>query len=64
MLTHSLILGHSEIVVDLVAMGADVNLRTADGCSALYLAVQNAHAGIAKHLIEHGADVGAFKVGT
>jgi uncharacterized protein len=51
--------GEVEAVRQLVAAGADIDARAADGKSALALAIYNGHYDAAELLIEAGADVNA-----
>jgi ankyrin repeat protein len=51
--------GEVEAVRQLVATGADIDARAADGKSALALAIYNGHYDAAELLIEAGADVNA-----
>lgn len=51
--------GHLDVVRVLVAAGADVNARAADGSSALLEAVLWRHDEVAEWLLAHGADADA-----
>jgi len=51
--------GRLEMVAFLVAHGADIQHRNIQGSSALYLAIERHHRGVATFLIEHGADANA-----
>jgi ankyrin repeat protein len=51
--------GRIEIVVDLLANGADVNVRNADGISSLHIAQLSADVRITKMLLSAGAEVDA-----
>ena len=49
--------GHRSVVTRLIALGADVNHRTASGEAALHFAMLKDFVEIAEQLIDHGADV-------
>jgi len=51
--------GHTEIVVQLLNKGADVNAESPDGATALIIAAENGHTKIAAELLDQGADVNA-----
>ena len=50
--------GHAEIVKLLADNGAELNLKSNDGSSALIFASQNGNAEVVKVLLEKGADPG------
>jgi len=49
-------IGKEESVRILLRMGADVNLRSSQGCTALHKALEGGHPGIVNILLEAGAD--------
>jgi ankyrin repeat protein len=52
--------GCYECVEDLIAAGADVNLPTPEGITPLMIALDNEHNGVAKLLMEKGADLNVW----
>ena len=48
--------GHAGIVQALLAKGAEIDLQSKNGVTALYMASQNGHAGIVQALLAKGAD--------
>jgi ankyrin repeat protein len=51
--------GHTGVVALLLANGARIDDPEANGVRPLLLAIMNDHAGTARYLIEHGADINA-----
>ncbi|WP_257281820.1 ankyrin repeat domain-containing protein [Endozoicomonas sp. ISHI1] len=51
--------GHKEIVERLINAGANLNVRTKNGATPLYIAAEMGHTDIATLLIESGADLNA-----
>ena len=49
--------GQVEVAKSLIERGAQINLQTNDGTSALHIASRNNHVGVAKLLLEKGAKV-------
>jgi ankyrin repeat protein len=47
------------VVKLLVAVGADITVADNDGCTPLYAASLNGHAGVVKLLVTEGADISA-----
>ncbi len=52
--------GRPEIVMSLLANGADLKVRDADGCTALHHAALSVDPGVAVMLIDAGADIDAL----
>ena len=52
--------GCYECVEDLIAAGADVNLPTPEGITPLMIALDNEHNGVAKLLMDKGADLNVW----
>ncbi|KAJ9444016.1 Leucine-rich repeat serine/threonine-protein kinase 1 [Diplonema papillatum] len=49
--------GHSEVVKELIAAGAKVDVQDNDGDTALYLARSSGHSEVVTQLIAAGANV-------
>lgn len=52
-------LGHLSCVEYLIQVGADVNIKSKEGFTCLYVASLKGHFAVVKHLISNGADVNA-----
>ena len=52
-------IGRDEVIVPLLAAGADIDARDARGYTALILATYNGHADTARLLLAHGATIDA-----
>lgn len=55
-ITYAAFNGHAEIVEYLIKKGADINTKTENGSTALYLAARNGHVAVVKLLLGHEAD--------
>ncbi|KAJ9442327.1 hypothetical protein DIPPA_19608 [Diplonema papillatum] len=51
--------GHSEVVKELIAAGANVDVQNKNGATALWIASQNGHSAVVKEFIAAGASVDA-----
>lgn len=49
--------GRSDIVEELLALGANISVRNGDGCNALWLACYNGSPDIVQRLIDAGIDI-------
>ncbi len=49
--------GHIDVVKELVASGAQIDLQENTGTSPLYIASQNGHIDVVKELVASGAQI-------